>query len=152
MHVRALTYMLSHGNDGLRQVSGDAVLAANYILSQLQGDYHVPFEGPCMHEALFSEKWLKEHGVTTLDVAKALIEFGMHPMTVYFPLVVSGAMLIEPTETETKESMDRFIAVMKHIAEMAKNGEGETLHSYPHSTPRKRLDEVLAARNPILNG
>ncbi|MAH04934.1 MAG: aminomethyl-transferring glycine dehydrogenase subunit GcvPB [Alphaproteobacteria bacterium] len=152
MHVRALSYMLSHGNDGLRQVSGDAVLAANYILSQLKDDYHVPFEGRCMHEALFSEKWLKDHGVTTLDVAKALIEFGMHPMTVYFPLVVSGAMLVEPTETETKESIDRFIAVMKHIAELAKNGEGDIFHSYPISAPRKRLDEVLAARNPILNG
>jgi len=152
MHVRALCYMLSHGNDGLRQVSGDAVLAANYILSQLQDDYHVPFEGPCMHEALLSEKWLKEHGVTTLDVAKTLIEFGMHPMTVYFPLVVSGAMLIEPTETETKESMDRFIAVMKMIAQKAKDGDGDIFHSYPINTPRKRLDEVLAARNPILNG
>ena len=152
MHVRALSYMLSHGNDGLRQVSGDAVLAANYILSQLKDDYHVPFEGPCMHEALLSEKWLKEHGVTTLDVAKALIEFGMHPMTVYFPLVVSGAMLIEPTETETKESMDRFIAVMKHIAAMAKDGKGDVFHSYPTCTPRKRLDEVLAARRPVLNG
>jgi glycine dehydrogenase subunit 2 len=152
MHVRALSYMLSHGNDGLRQVSGDAVLAANYILSQLKDDFHVPFEGPCMHEALLSEKWLKEHGVTTLDVAKALIEFGMHPMTVYFPLVVSGAMLIEPTETETKGAMDRFIGVMKHIAAMAKNGKSDVFHSYPLTTPRKRLDEVLAARKPILNG
>lgn len=152
MHVRALSYMLSHGADGLRQVSGDAVLAANYILSQLKDHYHVPFEGPCMHEALLSEKWLKEHGVTTLDIAKALIEFGMHPMTVYFPLVVSGAMLIEPTETESKESIDRFIGVMKHLADMAKAGGSDIFHSYPLSTPRKRLDEVMAARNPILNG
>jgi glycine dehydrogenase subunit 2 len=150
MHIRALTYIMSHGADGLKQVSEDAVLNANYIMSQLKGDYNVPFEGPCMHECLLTEKAQKEHGVTTLDVAKTLIEHGFHPMTVYFPLVVQGAMLIEPTETESKENLDRFIGVMKWIAKEAKAGNGAELHNNPVSTPRRRLDEVKAAREPNL--
>ena len=152
MHVRALSYMMSHGADGLKQVSEDAVLNANYILSQLKDDYHVPFDGPCMHECLLTDKHQKQADITTLDIAKTLIEYGMHPMTVYFPLVVSGAMLIEPTETESKEALDRFIAVMKMIADRAEDGgeESQILHSYPHSTPRQRLDEVKAAREPKL--
>lgn len=150
MHVRALTYMMSHGADGLKQVAEDAVLNANYIMSQLKDDYHVPFEGPCMHECLFTEKYQKENGVTTLDIAKGLIEYGMHPMTVYFPLVVQGAMLVEPTETESKESLDRFILVMKKLAEDARNGETELFHNYPQSAPTTRLDEVKAAREPKL--
>ena len=150
MHVRALAYILSHGADGLKQVSEDAVLNANYILSQLKGDYHVPYEGPCMHECLLTEKTQKEFGVSTLDIAKTLVEYGFHPMTVYFPLVVQGAMLIEPTETESKESLDRFIDVMKHIAREANNGRGDALHQNPISTPRRRLDEVKAAREPKL--
>lgn len=150
MHVRALTYMLSHGSDGLRQVSEDAVLNANYILSQLKDSYHVPFDGPCMHECLLTDKVQKEAGVTTLDIAKTLIEYGMHPMTVYFPLVVQGAMLIEPTETESKDSLDRFIRVMKTIAADVKAGDTEKFHHYPQSTPRARLDEVKAAREPKL--
>lgn len=150
MHIRALTYMMSHGADGLRQVSEDAVLNANYILSQLSDDYHVPFEGPCMHECLLTEKFQKEHGVTTLDIAKTLVENGFHPMTVYFPLVVQGAMLIEPTETESKDSLDRFITVMKKIAADIRAGRGDILHDYPISTPRRRMDEVKAAREPKL--
>ncbi len=150
MHVRALTYMLSHGSDGLRQVSEDAVLNANYILSQLRADYNVPFDGPCMHECLLTDKNQKDAGVTTLDIAKTLIEYGMHPMTVYFPLVVQGAMLIEPTETESKDSMDRFIRVMKMIAADVKSGNTEKFHHYPESAPRARLDEVKAAREPKL--
>lgn len=150
MHVRALTYMMSHGADGLRQVSEDAVLNANYILSQLKQHYHVPFAGPCMHECLLTEKVQKEAGVTTLDIAKALIEHGFHPMTVYFPLVVQGAMLIEPTETESKDSLDRFIRVMQDIAADVKSGQGDKFHSYPLSTPARRLDEVRAAREPKL--
>ena len=152
MHVRALTYILSHGADGLKQVAEDAVLNANYILSQLRNDYHVPYEGPCMHECLLTDKIQKEQGVTTLDIAKMLCEFGIHPMTVYFPLVVSGAMLIEPTETESKEAIDRFIGVMKHIAAQAKSGAigADEAHAFPHSTPRRRLDEVKAAREPVL--
>ena len=152
MHVRALSYMLSHGADGLQRVSEDAVLNANYILASLKDDYHTPFahQGPCMHEALLTDKTQKEHGVTTLDMAKALVENGFHPMTVYFPIHIAGTMLIEPTETESKDSMDRFITVMKNIANDAKAGKADLLHSYPQSTPRKRLDEVKAARNPVL--
>ncbi|MEM7650963.1 MAG: aminomethyl-transferring glycine dehydrogenase subunit GcvPB, partial [Pseudomonadota bacterium] len=150
MHVRALSYMLSHGADGLKQVSEDAVLNANYILSQLQDHYHVPYEGPCMHEALITEKFQKEEGVTTLDLAKALCEHGFHPMTVYFPMTVPGTMLIEPTETESKDSMDRFITVMKGFAEDVKKGDIEKFHNFPNSTPRRRVDEVKAARNPVL--
>ena len=150
MHVRALAYMLSHGADGLKQVSEDAVLSANYILSQLKDDYHVPLEGFCMHECLLTDKKQKEASVTTMDIAKTLVEYGMHPMTVYFPLVVSGAMLIEPTETESKENLDRFITVMKDIAEDTRAGDTDKFHSYPVSAPRRRLDEVAAARKPKL--
>jgi glycine dehydrogenase subunit 2 len=150
MHVRALAYIMSHGADGLKQVSEDAVLNANYIMHQLKDVYHVPFEGPCMHECLLTEKYQKEFGVTTLDIAKTLVENGFHPMTVYFPLVVQGAMLIEPTETESKDSIDRFIGVMRWIAAEAKAGHGDVLHQNPVSTPRRRLDEVKAAREPKL--
>ena len=151
MFVRALAYMLSHGGNGLRQVSQDAVLNANYILAKLKRDYHAPFgDKTCMHEVLLTDKIQKESGVTTIDIAKTLIEYGMHPMTIYFPLVVQGAMLIEPTETESKETIDRFIAVMKMIAEKVKVGEGQEFHNYPLSSPRGRLDEVRAARQPVL--
>ena len=150
MHVRALSYILSHGADGLKQVSEDAVLNANYILSQLAPHYNVPYEGPCMHECLLTDKGLKEKGVETIDIAKTLVEYGFHPMTVYFPLVVHGAMLIEPTETESKDSIDRFITVMKGIAEDAQRGDTEKFHQFPQSTPRRRLDEVQAARHPKL--
>lgn len=150
MHLRALSYMLSHGADGLKQVAEDAVLNANYIKESLKEDFHLPFDGPCMHECLFTEKYQKEHGVTTLDIAKGLIEYGMHPMTVYFPLVVHGAMLIEPTETESKAELDRFIKVMKKMASDIRNGDTEKFHNYPQSSPTKRLDEVKAAREPKL--
>jgi len=151
MAVRALSYMMSHGADGLRQVAEDAVLNANYILSQLRDLYHVPFpDAPCMHECLLTDALQKDKGVTTMDIAKTLIEYGIHPMTVYFPLVVQGAMLIEPTETETKASLDHFIDVMKMIAEQTGIGNGAPFHENPVSTPRKRLDEVGAARNPVL--
>jgi len=150
MHVRALSYILSHGADGLKQVAEDAVLGANYILSELKNDYHVPFEGPCMHECLLTDKYQKDAGVTTLDIAKTLCEHGIHPMTVYFPLVVAGAMLIEPTETESKDSIDRFITVMKKIAADVKAGDTDKFHNFPENTPRQRLDEVTAAREPKL--
>ena len=150
MFVRALSYMKSHGSNGLKQVSEDAVLNANYILAKLSDDYHVPYAGPCMHECLLTDKKQKEHDVTTLDIAKALVEYGYHPMTVYFPLVLPGTMLIEPTETESLDSIDRFIDTMKRIAEDARNGKAEEFHAFPQSTPRKRLDEVTAARQPVL--
>ena len=151
MHVRALSYMMSHGADGLQQVSEDAVLNANYILASLKDDYHVPYAGPCMHECMVTDKKQKANGVQTLDIAKALIEHGFHPMTVYFPLVIAGTMLIEPTETESKDSIDRFIWAMKDIAARAQEeGAEEAFHAQPHSSPRRRLDEVKAARNPVL--
>nr|WP_246385929.1 aminomethyl-transferring glycine dehydrogenase subunit GcvPB [Novosphingobium hassiacum] len=150
MFTRALTYILSHGADGLRQVSGDAVLNANYILRSLEDVLDAPFgaAGPCMHEALFSDDGFAE-GFTTLDLAKGLIDEGYHPMTVYFPLVVHGAMLIEPTETESKAGLDQFIGAMRSLAERARAGD-ELLKSAPHLAPRRRLDETLAARKPKL--
>jgi glycine dehydrogenase subunit 2 len=150
MYVRALTYMLSHGADGLKQVAEDAVLNANYILASLNDVMSAPFEGPCMHEALFDDEFLKDTGVTTLDIAKALIDEGFHPMTVYFPLVVHGAMLIEPTETESKATLDKFIAVMRALATDAKAGNAERFKNAPILAPRRRLDETLAARKPVL--
>lgn len=150
MFTRALAYILSHGADGLRQVSGDAVLNANYILRSLEDVLDAPFggSGPCMHEALFSDKGLAE-GFTTLDIAKGLIDEGFHPMTMYFPLVVHGAMLVEPTETESKAALDQFITALRSLAERAKAGD-EALKGAPYFAPRRRLDETRAARNPVL--
>ena len=153
MFVRALAYILSHGADGLRQVAEDAVLNANYILRSLDDLMSAPFggAGPCMHEALFDDSFLKDTGVTTLDVAKALIDEGFHPMTMYFPLVVHGAMLIEPTETESKARLDQFIAAMRGIATAARAGDGARFTSAPYFAPRSRLDETRAARQPVLS-
>ncbi|MBY6216904.1 aminomethyl-transferring glycine dehydrogenase subunit GcvPB [Qipengyuania aquimaris] len=150
MFTRALSYILSHGADGLRQVAEDAVLNANYILRSLDDVLDAPFghSGPCMHEALFSDKGFAED-ISTLDLAKALIDEGYHPMTMYFPLVVHGAMLVEPTETESKAALDQFIMALRSVAERAKAGD-ETLKTAPHYAPRRRLDETLAARKPIL--
>ncbi|ALC13152.1 glycine dehydrogenase subunit 2 [Sphingopyxis sp. 113P3] len=150
MFTRALAYILSHGADGLRQVAEDAVLNANYVLRGLEDVLDAPFaaSGPCMHEALFSDKGLAE-GFTTLDIAKGLIDEGYHPMTVYFPLVVHGAMLVEPTETESKAVLDQFIGALRSIAMRAKNGD-PALKSAPHFAPRARLDETMAARKPVL--
>jgi glycine dehydrogenase subunit 2 len=150
MFVRALAYMLSHGADGIRQASEDAVLAANYILAMLRDTLSAPFEGPCMHEALFDDTFLDGTGVTTLDFAKAMIDEGYHPMTMYFPLVVHGAMLVEPTESESKESLDRFIRVMRGLAKDAKEGRTDRFSAAPYLAPRRRLDETRAARKPIL--
>ncbi len=149
MFTRALTYILSHGADGLRQVAEDAVLNANYVLRSLEDVLEAPFAGgPCMHEALFSDSGLPE-GFTTLDIAKGMIDEGFHPMTVYFPLVVHGAMLVEPTETESKAGLDRLITSLRSLAGRAAAGD-ESLKSAPHMAPRRRLDETLAARKPVL--
>ncbi|WP_242415646.1 aminomethyl-transferring glycine dehydrogenase subunit GcvPB [Sphingomonas panni] len=150
MFTRALSYILSHGADGLKQVAEDAVLNANYVLRSLDDTLDAPFgnSGPCMHEALFSDANLAE-GFSTLDVAKGLIDEGYHPMTVYFPLVVHGAMLVEPTETESKAALDQFIGALKSVGERAKAGD-QALKSAPHFAPRRRLDETLAARKPVL--
>jgi glycine dehydrogenase subunit 2 len=150
MFTRALSYIMSHGADGLRQVAEDAVLNANYLLRSLEDVLDAPFahSGPCMHEALFSDDGMAE-GFSTLDIAKGLIDEGYHPMTVYFPLVVHGAMLVEPTETESKAALDQFIGALRSVAERAKAGDA-TLKSAPHHAPRRRLDETLAARKPVL--
>ena len=150
MFTRALAYILSHGADGLKQVAEDAVLNANYILRSLEDVLDAPFagSGPCMHEAIFSDKGFAG-GLSTIDLAKALIDEGFHPMTMYFPLVVHGAMLIEPTETESKASLDQFIAAVRSIAERAKAGD-QSLKAAPIYAPRRRLDETLAARKPVL--
>jgi glycine dehydrogenase subunit 2 len=150
MFTRALTYILSHGADGLRQVAEDAVLTANYVLRSLDDVLDAPFggSGPCMHEALFSDDGLRG-GFSTLDIAKGLIDEGFHPMTVYFPLVVHGAMLVEPTETESKAGLDRLIASLRSLAERARAGD-EALKAAPRLAPRRRLDETLAARRPVL--
>ncbi len=150
MFVRALAYMMSLGSDGLRQVAEDAVLNANYLLASLKDTLSVPFEGPCMHEALFDDRFLKDTGVSTLDFAKAMIDEGFHPMTMYFPLVVHGALLMEPTETESKATLDTFIAMVRGLARRAKGGDADYFHGAPRLTPRRRLDETAAARNPIL--
>lgn len=150
MHVRALTYILSHGADGLQKVSEDAVLSANYVLTKLKKYYHTPVGEKCMHECLLTDKFQKEDGVTTMDIAKALVEYGIHPMTVFFPTTFPGTMLIEPTDTETKQTVDQFIDTMIYIANETKEKRGERFQNYPVSTPRKRLDEVKAAKNPVI--
>ena len=151
MFVRAYAYMLSHGADGLRQVAEDAVLNANYLKAVLSAEMSPAFpEGPCMHEALFDDAWLEGTGVTTLDFAKAMIDEGFHPMTMYFPLVVHGAMLIEPTETEPKAELDRFADALLKLARAAKAGDVERFKGAPYHAPLRRLDETLAARKPRL--
>ena len=151
MYVRALAYMLSHGADGMRQASEDAVLNANYVRAGLSDLMSLPFgDKPCMHEVLFDDAWLKDTGVTTLDFAKAMIDEGYHPMTMYFPLVVHGAMLIEPTESESKASLDLFVAALRDLAMAAKRGDTERFSGAPYHAPRRRLDETRAARQPIL--
>jgi len=150
MFVRALAYMMSHGSDGLRQVAEDAVLNANYLRVRLADVLSLAFPGTCMHEVLFDDSFLKDSGVTTLDFAKALIDEGFHPMTMYFPLVVHGALLIEPTETESKSSLDQFAAVLRGLAERARAGDPDVFRVAPQLTPRRRLDETGAARKPVL--
>lgn len=146
MAIRALSYMLAHGGDGIKQASEDAVLNANYILANLKDVYHTPFDGPCMHECLLTDKFQRPQGIDTMDIAKTLIEQGIHPMTVFFPLVVKGAMLIEPTESETLEALDHFIQVMRNIAAQTQSGDIEALKRNPVSTPRKRVNEILAVK------
>ena len=151
MFVRALTYILSHGSDGLAKASEDAVMAANYIRVKLKDLFSAPFgDRICMHEALFDDSWLKDTGITTLDFAKAMIDEGYHPMTMYFPLVVHGAMLIEPTESESLISLEMFLMVMRHLAIKALEGDKERFLGAPYYAPRRRLDETTAARKPVL--
>ncbi|MGZ6270191.1 MAG: aminomethyl-transferring glycine dehydrogenase subunit GcvPB, partial [Candidatus Limnocylindrales bacterium] len=148
--VRTYAYIRAHGAAGLREVSDDAVLAANYLRVRLAGTFDVPFERPCKHEFVASAATLKrETGVRTLDVAKRLIDFGFHPPTIYFPLTVEEAMLIEPTETESLETLDAFVEALEAIAREAHEDPG-LVTSAPHSAPVRRLDEATAARQPNL--
>ena len=127
------------------------MLSANYIRASLNDVMSAPFgDRPCMHEALFDDRWLKDTGLTTLDFAKAMIDEGYHPMTVYFPLIVHGAMLIEPTESESKASLDLFIMTLRDLAIAVRAGERERFQSAPVHAPRRRLDETRAARQPVL--
>jgi glycine dehydrogenase subunit 2 len=147
MFVRAYTYIRMHGAAGLRQVSEDAVLAANYIRASLRDLYDLPYgDRTCMHETVFSATRQKSQGVRALDIAKRILDFGIHPPTVYFPLVVPEALMIEPTETESKESLDHFIGVMRQIAQEAAETP-EVVQNAPHNTEYGRLDEVGANRS-----
>ncbi len=147
--VRAMCYILSMGAEGLKKATETAVLNANYIRKELEGIYHLQYDTETLHEAIFSDKFLQEYHIATMDVAKRLMDYGFHPPTVYFPLIVKGAIMIEPTETEPLSEIDAFISAMKKIAEEAKTNP-EKLHDAPLSTPIKRLDEVKAAKDSIL--
>ena len=149
MFVRAMSYMLSHGADGLKQVSEDAVLNANYLRASLSSHLTPAFDGFCMHEILFNDDFLKDTGVETLDFAKAMIDEGYHPMTIYFPLVIHGALLVEPTETESKQSLDHFINTLCDLVERLKK-DSDSFKAAPVFTPIRRLDETQAARKPVL--
>src|SRR5437763_14553867 len=151
MHVRALAYIMANGYDGLRQTTEDAVLNANYLRKKLEDVYEVPYKTPSMHEVIFSHRLQSKQGVRTGDIAKRLIDYGFHPYTTSFPLIVAdhGAMMVEPTESEPKEELDLFIAAMRAIAQEAQQ-EPETILNAPHTTRLSRLDETTAARKPIL--
>lgn len=150
VNLKAYSYILSMGAE-LKKASQLAVLNANYIKENLKDVFHLPYDKPCMHECVFTDRNLQANKVSTLDVAKRLMEYGFHPPTIYFPLVVQGAIMIEPTETESKEDIDAFIETMKVIADEAKENP-ELLHEAPKTTKARRMDETGAARNPCLTG
>jgi glycine dehydrogenase subunit 2 len=147
--VKAYAYIRSLGAEGLKEVSENAVINANYLKEKLKTYYHLPYDRTCMHEVVFSGKWQKPRGVRTMDIAKRLLDYGFHPPTVYFPLVVDEAIMTEPTETESKATLDAYIEAMKEIAREAEENP-EILHTAPHNTPVRRLDETTAARKPDL--
>jgi len=149
MFVRALAYILANGPDGLRQTTEDAVLNANYIRKGLEGTYDLPYSSPSMHEVVFSDKLQAKKGARTMDLAKRLIDYGFHPYTTAFPLIVPGAMMIEPTESESKEELDLFLEAMRLIAQEVEE-DPELVKAAPHSTRVSRLDETAAARKPVL--
>jgi glycine dehydrogenase subunit 2 len=146
---KAYAYIRSLGAAGLREISEDAVLNANYLKEKLKPYYHLPYDRTCMHEVVFSGRRQKAKGIRTVDIAKRLLDYGLHPPTVYFPLIVDEALMIEPTETESKRTLDAFIEAMKEIARDVEENP-EILHTAPHNTPVGRLDDVSAARNPDL--
>jgi len=147
--VKAYTYILSMGSDGLKSASENAVLNANYIKEGLKDYYKVAIDEVCMHEVVFAGLKDNPNGLSTVDVAKRMIDYGVHPPTVYFPLIVEEALMVEPTESESIETINEFIEVMKKIAVEAKENP-ELLHDAPHNAPVRRLDQVKAARTPIL--
>ncbi|HOC19325.1 MAG TPA: aminomethyl-transferring glycine dehydrogenase subunit GcvPB [Vicinamibacterales bacterium] len=149
MVLRAYAYIRTLGPDGIRATADNAVLNANYLRVKLRDDYDVPYDRLNMHEVIFSDHHQNAHGVTTLDIAKRLIDYGFHPPTVYFPLIVHGALMVEPTESEGLEELDRFVEVMKRIAEEARTEPG-LLKKAPVTTRRSRFDEAAAARKPVL--
>ena len=149
MLVRAYAYILALGPQGLRRMSETAVLNANYLRSRLEGTYHLPYREPSLHEVVFSDRHLEPQGVHTLDIAKRLMDYGFHPMTIYFPLIVKGAMMIEPTESESREELDAFVAAMLLIDQEARR-DPELVRTAPHTTPVRRLAVGGAARHPIL--
>ncbi len=148
--LRASAYIAAFGRDHLHKIAEDAVLNANYMLARLKDAYHVPFPGLCKHECLLTDEIQNRHGIKTLDIAKGLIDLGFHPMTVYFPLIVHGAMLIEPTETESKATLDHFCDAMLEIADQVEAGDIVPLQQAPSLAFRARLDETMAARKPVL--
>jgi glycine dehydrogenase subunit 2 len=147
--IKAYSYILSMGAEGLKQASQNAVLNANYIKAKLKQTFHLPYDRPCMHECVFTDQKQSAFNVSTLDIAKRLMDYGFHPPTIYFPLVVSGAIMVEPTETEPKENLDAFIDAMLAIAKEAEK-DPELLHRAPLLPKLNRLDETGAARNPCL--
>ncbi len=147
--VRALAYVLALGPEGIKEVAEVAVLNSNYIRKSLDKEYHLKYDSPTLHECVFSDKIQKENGILNIDIAKRLIDYGVHPPTMSFPLIVHGALMIEPTETESKRDLDLFIDAMKKIAQEAKENP-EILKSAPHHSYVRRLDETTAARNPVL--
>ncbi|MGD9346095.1 MAG: aminomethyl-transferring glycine dehydrogenase subunit GcvPB [Candidatus Aminicenantes bacterium] len=147
--LKALAYILSLGASGLREVSEIAVLNSNYIRKSLEDEYYLKYKTPTLHECVFSDKYQKEHGVQNIDIAKRLIDFGVHPPTMSFPLIVGGALMIEPTETESKRDLDLFIDAMKQIAKEAKENS-DILKQAPHNAYVRRLNETQAARDPVL--
>ena len=149
--IRAYAYILSMGGKGLTDASKLAVLNANYVKESLKGTLNLPYDYPCMHECVFNDEFQKEYQITTMDMAKRLLDYGFHPPTVYFPLVVDSAFMVEPTETESKEDIDQFISAVKAIAKEAQENP-EKLKKAPHKTKVTRLDEVAAARKPCLRG
>jgi len=147
--LRAYTYIRCLGREGIRRLSEAAILNANYLQAKLRGRYQTAIDEPCMHECIFTSAKQKANGVKTLDIAKRLLDYGFHPPTIYFPLIVEEAMMIEPTETESKQTLDLFIDAMNKIADEAAQ-DPELLKTAPHTTPVRRLDEVKAAREPNL--
>jgi glycine dehydrogenase subunit 2 len=147
--VRAYAYIRALGADGLREVSDAAVLNATYVMAGIRDLFEVPYDRPVMHEFVVSAEPLRQHGVRALDLAKRLLDYGVHPPTTYFPLIVKEALMIEPTETESKDDLDAFVAAVRAVVGEAR-ADPELLKTAPHTMPVGRLDEVAAARNPVL--